>query len=207
LISELEKRGGYLVDAQEKEQLRNAMWEDGALTIRIICKPPQEIANVAGLTSEGASKAKFFIVPETGFGSEHPFSGEKISVVLTAYKYRDFDDAIKLVNSITTYQGRGHSCGIHSKNEEHILKLAGSVRLCRVLVNQAQAYGNSGNFNVGLPFTATLGCGTWGNNSVSENLTYKHMMNITRLARPIENPKIPTDEEVFGAFWKKWGKA
>ncbi len=207
LISELEKRGGYLVDAQEKEQLRNAMWEDGALTIKIICKPPQEIANAAGLTSEGAKKAKFFIVPETGFGSEYPFSGEKISVVLTAYKYRDFDDAIKLVNSITTYQGRGHSCGIHSKNEEHILKLAGSVRLCRVLVNQAQAYGNSGNFNVGLPFTATLGCGTWGNNSVSENLTYKHMMNITRLARPIENPKIPTDEEVFGAFWKKWGKA
>ena len=205
-IGELENRGGYLVNAQEKGQLKNAMWEDGALSPKIICKSPEEIAQVAGLASEGAKQAKFFIVPETWFGPEHPFSGEKISVVLAAYRYKDFDDAVKLVNSITTYQGRGHSCGIHSKNEDHILKLANSVRLCRVLVNQTQAYSNSGNYNVGLPFTATLGCGTWGNNSVSENLTYKHMMNITRLARPIENAKIPTDDEIFGEFWEKWGR-
>lgn len=182
------------------------MWEDGALTVKVICRPPSEIAKAAGLISEDAMQAKFFIVPETGFGPEHPFSGEKLSVVLTAYKYMNFDDAVKLVNNITDYQGRGHSCGIHSNNEQHILKLANSVHLCRVLVNQAQAHGNSGNFNNGLAFTATLGCGTWGNNSASENLTYKHMMNITRLARPIENKKIPSDDEVFGAFWKKWGE-
>jgi len=205
-ISELKSRGGYLVNASEKEHLKRTMWEDGALTAKVICKSPREIAEVAGLESEAAKQAKFFIVPETGFGPQHPFSGEKISVVLTAYKYKDFDDAVKLVNNITTYQGRGHSCGIHSKNDDHILKLANSVRLCRVLVNQTQAYSNSGNYNVGLPFTATLGCGSWGNNSVSENLTYKHMMNITRLARPIANAKIPTDDEVFGAFWAKWGR-
>jgi sulfoacetaldehyde dehydrogenase len=204
-MAELVTRGGYLVNAEEKERLRRAMWEDGALSARIICKSPREIADVAGLASESARGAKFFIVPETGYGPEHPFSGEKISVVLAAYKYRDFDDAVALVNNITSYQGRGHSCGIHSTNEDHILKLAGSVRLCRVLVNQAQAYGNSGNFNNGLPFTATLGCGTWGNNSVSENLTYKHMMNVTRLARLKKDVKTPTEEEVFGEFLKKWG--
>ena len=206
-IDELVKNGGYLVTPEEKEQLKNAMWVNGALSVKIICKSPKEILNVTGITTKEAQNARFIIVPEDGTGPDHPFSGEKLSPVLTAFKYGDFDEAVELVQRITGYQGRGHSCSIHSKNEEHMLKLAMAIPVCRVLVNQVQAFGNSGNFNNGLNFTATLGCGSWGGNSVSENVTYKHLMNITRLARPVEGVKLPTEEEVFGRFVKKWGRA
>jgi len=207
VIENLKKHGGYVVPQDEKKRLEKVMWKDGHLTIDIICKDPNAIACLVEMKSDAAQNAAFFIVPETGTGPDHPFSGEKLSVVLTAYKYKNFDDAIKLVKDITDYQGKGHSCGIHSKNEDHIMKLAHSVHVCRILVNQAQAYGNSGNFNNGLPFTATLGCGSWGGNSIDENVTYKHCMNITRLARLIEPREIPDDEEIFGAYWGKYVKS
>jgi sulfoacetaldehyde dehydrogenase len=206
IIENLKKRGGYVVSQDEKKRLEKVMWKDGHLTIDIICKDPNPIACLAEMKSDEARNATFFIVPETGTGPDHPFSGEKLSVVLAAYKYKNFDDAIKLVQDITDYQGKGHSCGIHSKNEEHIMKLAHSIHVCRILVNQAQAYGNSGNFDNGLPFTATLGCGSWGGNSIDENVTYKHCMNITRLARLIEPREIPDDQAIFGAYWGKCGK-
>jgi len=206
VIENLKKHGGYVVPQDEKKRLEKVMWKDGHLTIDIICKDPSAIAGLVEMKSDAAQNAAFFIIPETGTGPGHPFSGEKLSVVLTAYKYKTFDDAIKLVQDITNYQGKGHSCGIHSTNENHIIKLAHSINVCRILVNQAQAYGNSGNFNNGLPFTATLGCGSWGGNSIDENVTYKHCMNITRLARLVEPREIPADEKIFGAYWDKYGK-
>lgn len=206
VIANLEGHGGYVVSGEEKENLREVMWKDGHLTIDVICKDPRHIAELAGFTSKKALNAKFFIVPETGTGPDHPFSGEKLSVVMAAYRYERFDEAVDLVRRITDYQGRGHSCGIHSTDEDHIMKLASSINVCRVLVNQAQAYGNSGNFNNGLPFTATLGCGSWGGNSTDENVTYKHCMNVTRLSRVIEGPEPPTEEEVFGAYIEKFGE-
>jgi len=162
VIGNLKKHGGYVVPQDEKKRLEKVMWKDGHLTVDIICKDPNDIASLGEMKSDEAQNAAFFIVPETGTGTGYPFSGEKLSVVLTAYKYKTFDDAIKLVQDITNYQGKGHSCGIHSRNEDHIMQLAHSINVCRILVNQAQAYGNSGNFNNGLAFTATLGCGSWG---------------------------------------------
>ena len=206
VIENLKKHGGYVVSQDEKKRLEKVMWKDGHLTADIICKDPDDIASLAEMKSDEAQNATFFIVPETGTGPGYPFSGEKLSVVLTAYKYKTFDDAIKLVQDITNYQGKGHSCGIHSRNEDHIMQLAHSINVCRILVNQAQAYGNSGNFNNGLAFTATLGCGSWGGNSIDENVTYKHCMNITRLARLIEPREILDDEKIFGAYWDKYGK-
>lgn len=204
-IDELKKNGGYLVTPEEKERLREAMWQNGALNGKILCRPATAILDVAGIVNPDARSARFLIVPETGVGREHPFSGEKLSPVLAAYRFSKFDDAVELVQRITGYQGRGHSCGIHSKNQEHILQLAMAVPVCRVLVNQIQAFGNSGNFNNGLNFTATLGCGSWGGNSISENVTYEHLMNVTRLVMPRENTTVPGNDEVFGAFRKKWG--
>lgn len=101
------------------------------------------------------------------------------------------------VDEILHFQGLGHSCGIHSVNDEHIEKLGDRATVSRIMVRQSQSYGNSGNWNNGMPFTLSLGCGTWGGNITTENITLKHFLNVTWVAKPIE-PNIPSDKELFG---------
>lgn len=121
-----------------------------------------------------------------------------MSVVLTLYRYRNFEEAIQKVNAIQSYQGAGHSCGIYSFNEDHILQLSLGTRTSRVMVRQPQNYGNSGDWCNGMPFTVTLGCGTWGGNIVTENIAVKHYINITWVSYPIKPVVIPGDKKLFG---------
>jgi len=196
----LEKEGGYIVNSDEKRSLQETMWIDGHLNPEIIIKPAQKIALHAKISIP--QNCKFLIVEEKGIGKAYPFSGEKLSVVLTAYKYNDFDEAVKIVNDIQEYQGAGHSCGIHSFNEENIMKLCNDTKTSRVMIRQPQNYGNSGDWCNGMPFTVSLGCGTWGGNIVSENICMKHYINVTWVSSPIE-PNIPTDPELFGEIMIK----
>ncbi len=195
LISE----GGYRVSSEEKVKLQDTMWHDGHLSRDIVAQPAGKIAELAGLTiSEDRS---FFMVEEDGVGPQYPFSGEKMSVVMTVYKVPDFQAAVDKVNAITGYQGTGHSCGIHTTREERIVELGLRAKVSRVMVRQPQCYANSGNWDNGMPFTLTLGCGTWGGNIASENITWKHFINVTWVSSPIE-PVIPSDEELFGSLAK-----
>ena len=142
----------------------------------------------------------FIICPYEGFGlKEHPLSFEKLSVVVAVYKRDTFEEMIKVVNDIHEVAGKGHSCAIQTTNDDHVMQLATYTRTSRVMVNQATSAANTGNWNNGMPFTSSLGCGTWGGNIASENITYKHYMNTTWISYPIEEV-IPTDEELFG----KW---
>ncbi len=195
VLDSLIKEGGHLLNKDEKEKLQKTMWIDNNLNKDIIAQPVAKIAKLAGLKIP--HNCKFLVVEETGTGKNYPFSGEKLSVVLTVYKYKNFDEAINKVNEIQSYQGAGHSCGIHSFNEENIMKLCLNTKTSRVMVRQPQVYGNSGDWCNGMPFTVSLGCGTWGRNITSENISMKHYINVTWVAYPIE-PKIPTDEELFG---------
>jgi len=199
LIEALKKEGGYLLNEEEKKKLQNVLWIDGHLNVHATGQSPRTIAELAGLRIR--ENVAFFMVEETGIGKDYPFSGEKLSVVLTLYKYKKFEDAVDIVSRITGYQGKGHSCGIHSINEEHILELGQRIMVSRVMVRQPQCFGNSGNWDNGMPFTLTLGCGTWGGNITSENITWKHLINTTCISFPIE-PVIPTDEELFGNVMK-----
>lgn len=199
LVDALIKEGGYLVSAEEKVKLQNTIWVDGHLNPDIIAQSPQKIAGLAGI-SIGEDR-KFIMVPETGMGKDYPFSGEKLSPVVTLYKYGTFEDAVAKVNTITNFMGKGHSCGIHSYNEDHIMQLAMNTKTSRMMVRQATSAANSGNWDNGMPFTLTLGCGTWGGNITSENVTWKHFINVTWVSSPIE-PVIPTDEELFGDIMK-----
>ncbi|SNS83956.1 sulfoacetaldehyde dehydrogenase [Anaerovirgula multivorans] len=194
-VEALQAEGGYLVSAEEKEKLQNAMWVDGHLNPKIIAQSAQTIAAVAGLKlPEGTS---FIMVEETGIGTNYPFSGEKLSVVIALYKFNQFSEAVNKVNEITSYQGTGHSCGIHSFNEDHIMELALKTKVSRMNIRQGQAPANTGNWFNGMPFTTTLGCGSWGGNIASENITWKHLINTTWVSRPFD-PVVPTDEELFG---------
>ena len=195
LIASFEKVGGYIVPASEKKQFQDAYWPDGVhLNKDIVAQSPERIAELAGITlPEGK---KFFVVEETGIGEGYPFSGEKLSATFALYTYKDFDEAIEMVNRITTFQGGGHSCGVHTTDREKALKLATAVKVARVMVNQPQALANSGAWTNGMPMSLTLGCGTWGGNSVSEHVGYKHLMNTTWVAWPIASTE-PKLEELF----------
>lgn len=198
-VKALEQEGGYVVNPEEKVKLQQTMWVDGHLNPSIIAQSALRIAELAGL--EVGAQTKFIVVPETGIGKDFPFSGEKLSVVVTLYSYGEFDEAVDKVNQITDYMGKGHSCGIHSFSEDHINQLALGTKTSRIMVRQATSAGNSGNWDNGMPFTLTLSCGTWGGNIASENITWKHFINTTWVSAPIE-AVIPSDEELFGDLIK-----
>lgn len=205
-IDELKKQGGYLCTPAEKLLLQNAMWgEDGKRKGATTAKAPEAIARAAGFENSEALQAEFFMVTETGVGREYPFSGEKLAVVLTVYKVKDFEEALTLTKKVLSYQGRGHSCGLHTTDEQHALRIGLEMDVCRLLINQAQCFGNGGAFNNGLNFTLSMGGGSWARNNIGENLSYRHFINITKLARVIPEV-IPSEEELFSSYWAKYGK-
>ena len=200
LVKCLKQEGGYLVNSAEKVKLQKAMWVDGHLNAAIIAQSLPTIARVAGL--DIPAECKFIMVEETGIGPEFPFSGEKLSMVTALYHYEKFQEAIDTVNAITNYHGRGHSCGIHSFNEDHIMKLSLQTKTSRIMVRQPQCLANSGAWTNGMPMTLTLGCGTWGRNASTDNITWQKLINVTWVSMPIPSNQ-PTDEELFGDIMKK----
>jgi len=203
-IQKLEKVGGYLCSEEERQKLQKGMWPDGVhLNKDTVAQSAQKIASIAGIDLPVGKS--FLMVHGKAIGPEDPFSAEKLSVVMTLWKCRNFEEAIKLVQGITAFNGTGHSCGIHTTNDERIRLLGEKARVSRIMVNQPQCYGNSGNYDNGMPFTLTLGCGTWGNNITTENIHWKHFLNITWVSKPIE-PVVPDENVLFSAHWKKYGK-
>ncbi len=197
MVAKLEGKGGYVVNAAEKDKLQHTIWHDGHLNTAIVAQPATKIAEMAGINlPEGKT---FFIVPETGYGPDHPFSGEKLSVVMALYRVKDIDEAILKTNQIQSYQGQGHSCGIYSNSDENILKLANATKTSRVMVNQPQAASNSGNLWNGMRQTFSLGCGSWGGNGTNNNISWRDLINETWVSKPLAVTKvIPSDEELFG---------
>ncbi len=202
-LEKLKHEGGYVIEGEDKVKLQNVIWEDGHLNPRIVAQPALNITGQAGIDlPEGK---QFLIVPETGAGPEYPFSGEKLTVTMALYKVRDIDEAIDLTNRIQAYQGQGHSCGIYSYNDDNIMKLAMATRTSRVMVNQPQAASNSGNVWNGMRQTFSLGCGSWGGNSINHNITWRDLINETWVSRPLPETKvIPSDEELFGSVIAKF---
>lgn len=203
-VAALERAGGYMASAVEKERIRRALWPDGRLSRNLIARDADVFARGCELPQDAAQK-KFFMVEETGIGPDHPFSGEKLSLVLTVYRADDFDGAMATANAILAHQGRGHSLGLHTTDTSRGRTLAERSDVVRVLVNQAHTFGNGGGFDNGLNFTLSMGCGTWGGNSISENLNYRHFLNITHLVTTIPEDK-PSEQALFGAYWAKYGR-
>lgn len=204
LLEELKKTGGHLVTGEDRAKLKAAMWPDGLhLSGKIVCKSVKFIAEEAGIHVPDGTK--FIMVLGEHIGPEDMFSAEKLSPVLTLWKYKTFDQAVQMVIDITGFSGYGHSCGIHSVNEEHILELATKAKVSRMMVRQAQSAGNSGDWENGMPFSMSLGCGTWGGNITSENITVKHFLNVTWVSYPIP-AEIPDPEVIFAPHFAKYGK-
>ena len=198
-LEQLQKEGGYLVTEEEKEKLRAAMWDDeGHRTVNTVARPAAKIAEIAGFTiPEGK---RFLIVKEEHIGKEHVFSSEKLSPLLSIFKYCGFDQALAMVKQIYEVGGKGHSCGVYSFDDDHIHRLAMVAPVSRMMVRQPQSKANAGAFNNGMPMTSSLGCGIWGGNITNENISLKHYMNVTWVSRPIAEDK-PSEAELFGEFY------
>jgi sulfoacetaldehyde dehydrogenase len=199
LLAQLVKEGGYIANDAEKAALRKAMWDDENHRLAdTVAVAPQKLAEAAGFSIP--ADRKFIIVRGDGIGKEFPYSGEKLTTLLAVYKYGTFDEALSMMRGIYNVGGKGHSCGIYSFNPEHIHQLAMAAPVSRMMVRQPQSKANAGAFNNGMPMTSSLGCGTWGGNVISENVSLKHYMNTTWVSVPIKEDR-PSDQELFGAFY------
>ena len=196
--------GGYLCNSQQKELVRTALWTDGRLNRHVIAKDIDVLTKLCGIV-DAKDDTKFLIVEESDVDPESKFADEKLSLVLTAYRPKDFDEAVDQVKAILNVCGKGHSIGIHTNDMIHADRLASEVDVVRVLVNQAHTFGNGGGFDNGLNFTLTMGGGSWAGNSIAENLNYTHFINITHLVRTIPEDR-PKEEELFGGYWHKYGR-
>jgi sulfoacetaldehyde dehydrogenase len=210
-IAALERAGGVLLDAADKQRLHEVMFHNGKLTSTLTAQDPAVIAERAKLHHPKASAAAFFMVEEDSFGPDAPFSGEKLSPILTVWKAQNFDAAKALVANIYAFQGAGHSVGLHTAQsgeqmESRAAELAEHLPVARVIVNQAHAIATGGSFENGLPFSLSMGCGTWGKNNFSDNMNYRHYLNTARVVRPIAE-KVPKVEDLLANYFSQHPKS
>jgi sulfoacetaldehyde dehydrogenase len=203
-MAALEAVGGYRADAADKALIAGALWVDGKLNRKLIAKDAAVFAETVGLPA-AAREADFFLVEEAEVGGPRSFADEKLSLVLTVYRAADFEESVEKVRRLLSVQGLGHSCGIHTTDGGHARALAERIDVARVLVNQAHTFGNGGAFDNGLNFTLSMGCGTWAGNSISENLNYRHFINVTHLVTVIPEDR-PGEDALFGSYWAKHGR-
>lgn len=196
MLCEFEKNGAYVVrDKGEKQAVRDAMFIDGAMSRHAVGQSVQAIAELAKI--DIPEDTKVIIVEADGSGEADILAKEKMCPVLAAFHYDTFEEGVEIARANLEEEGKGHSISIHSNNKEHI-EYAG-VELCvsRFVINQTCATSAGGSFYNGLAPTNTLGCGSWGNNSISENLDYKHLINISRIAYFMPDNHVPTEEELW----------
>ena len=197
--------GGAIVPAAEAASIVAKLWPDGHLNREIIAKDADVMIDKLGLTDTVSAGTRFIAVETDGIGPDHPLSGEKLSRVVALYRARDFDDARDIARRILTHQGAGHSIGLHSTDEDRPVAMGRDMPVCRVIVNQAHCFATGGAFDNGLPFSLSMGCGSWGGNSIDANLHWQHYLQHTRIVRPIP-PREPAVDEIFADYWAEAGK-
>ncbi|SVD55758.1 uncharacterized protein METZ01_LOCUS408612, partial [marine metagenome] len=186
MLLALKSEGGLLFNDEQKNILEKSLWQNGQLNRNLLAKSVAFILNEISIDGLDSENSKFIMIEEKGIGENSPFSGEKLSPILTIYKAKNFAEAKNIANEILNYQGKGHSIGIHSEDEKRILDLGLELPVCRVIVNQSHTFATGGSFTNGLPFSLSMGCGTWGGNSIDNNLNYKHFLNITKISKTIQ---------------------
>lgn len=189
------KHGAYIVADADRDKIINTIFEDNHIARDIVGQSVKTIAEKAGITIP--ENTRVLVVEAHGVGTKDPISKEKMCPVLAAFPYTYFDEAIEIAKTNLNLEGNGHTAGIHSNNQANIIKAGTELSVSRLIVNAICATTAGGSIQNGLPVTNTLGCGSWGNNSISENFTYKHLLNITRIAPLSARIHVPTDEEIW----------
>ena len=202
MINELADNQAVMLTNAERDQVCNQLWIDGRLNQNLIAKKAFEIAELCEIRTPGAESAKVLLVASTGIGEGHPLSGRKLSPVLTVPRHR-LRTSQSYRKSVMDHQGKGHSISIHTSNDDRVLDLGLNMPACRVIVNQIHCFATGGSFDNGMPFSLSMGCGTWGNNIMSDNMNYKHYLNTTRIVRtiPVNQPSLTS---MFSDYWEMY---
>ena len=182
-------RGCYFCTPEETEKVRKTILINGALNAKIVGQKPVTIAKLAGF--DIPESTKILIGEVESVSIEEEFAHEKLSPVLAMYKAEDFDDALAKAEVLVADGGYGHTSSLYinvGTGAEKIAKFQAAMKTCRVLINTPSSHGGIGDlYNFKLAPSLTLGCGSWGGNSVSENVGVKHLLNIKTVAERREN--------------------
>lgn len=189
------KHGAYFAPDSEHNKIVNAIFTDGSISRDIVGQDVNFIAKKAGISIPEGTRV--IVVEAHGMGKDDLICKEKMCPVMTCLPYNNFEEAIDIAKTNLNVEGTGHTCGIHSNNQANIIKAGSEIPVSRIIVNAPCSITAGGSIQNGLSVTTTLGCGTWGNNSISENFTYKHLLNISRIAKISPHIQLPTDEEIW----------
>ncbi len=186
---EFELRGCYFLKQDEIEKLRKTILVDGALNAKIVGQKPCDIAKLAGF--EVGKDVKVLIGEVSEINEEEAFAHEKLSPILAMYKAKDWEDGVLKAKTLVECGGLGHTCSIYLDNvkeREKLMKFQSVMKTCRVMVNTPSAQGGIGDiYNFALTPSLTLGCGSWGGNSISDNVGVTNLINIKKIVERREN--------------------
>ncbi|WP_299367736.1 aldehyde dehydrogenase family protein [uncultured Tateyamaria sp.] len=201
-VAAMAANGGALV--HDDTAVVAKLWPDGHLNRAAIAQDADKLIAALDLDGDVPADAKYIAVETTGIGPDHPLSGEKLSLVLALYRARDFDDALDITRRIQLHLGAGHSVGLHSTDDTRAVTLGQAIPTSRVIVNQAHCFATGGAFNNGMPFSLSMGCGSWGGNSIDDNLHWKHFLQTTKIVREIPACE-PEVADIFADYWAQAG--
>ena len=182
-------------DQSQIKKLRDVVFQDGNLNKDVVGKSASDVGKLAGV--EVPDTSRLILLPADGSGTQDVLAKEKLCPVIAIVPYKTFEDAVSMAKSNLLVEGAGHSAALHSNNDQNIEKAGLELPISRLVVNQPSSTSAGGSLTNGFAPTTTLGCGSWGGNSISENLDYKHLMNVSRIGKIIPDKKVPTDEEIW----------
>ena len=204
-VAALAAEGGCVLAPELEARVVERLWPQGRLNKMALAKDADVLIAALGLQAEVPSGTEFVAVPTSGIGPAHPLSGEKLSRVAALYRAEDFAEAKEITRRILCHQGAGHSVGIHTANDDRAVALGRELPTCRVIVNQGHCFATGGAFDNGMPFSLSMGCGSWGGNSIDENLHWKHFINVTRVVRTIPERQ-PSLDDIYREYWHEVGR-
>ena len=196
-VQTIQKKNGYFIgDADGVERLRKALFpNNGPINRSVVGQDACRVAEIAGIPVPDGTR--MLAARGIGPGSQEQLCREKMCPVLTVIPYDTFEHGVAMVVENLEFEGKGHSVGVHSKDESHIEYVGLKCPVSRIIVNQPTGTTGGGSYYNGFTPTTTLGCGSWGNNSFSGNFSFEHLMNISRVGFPYETSSVPSAEEIW----------
>lgn len=197
VIDIFKKNGVFYVDNKDDvAKFSEAIFPDGGIINRdAVGQGVQVIAKLAGV--EVPEGTRMILLKARSLDRNEPLCKEKMCPVMISASYDTFEEAVALAQANLEWEGKGHSAALHSDDKAHIEYAGEHLTVSRLVVNQASSTGAGGSLYNGFSPTTTLGCGSWGNNSISENLNYTHLINVSQIGLFNKDAKVPSDEEIW----------
>jgi succinate-semialdehyde dehydrogenase len=185
----------FTADKSQVQKLRDVVLPGGHLNKEVVGKSARDIGAKAGIIIPAS--IRLILLPADGAGTADVLAREKLCPVVAILPYDTFEEAVAAAKANLLVEGAGHSAALHSNDEAHIRYTGLELPISRLVVNQPSSLTAGGSLTNGFAPTTTLGCGSWGGNSISENLDYKHLMNVSRIGKVISSQKVPSDAEIW----------